>query len=112
MKEWKLLTGNTDSNFIEKDGIIEVDWFELAHDGPDPYLRKIISDNNLESDGEKEKLIKRLADNNVTLEDLYKITPLGRNYLKEFSWIAFYEEFLLTIKNILSLMKETLRICH
>lgn len=83
----------SDSNFIKKDGILEVDWFENAPDFPNPYLRKILRDNNLESDGEKEQLIKRLADNNVTLGDSYKITPKGRNFLKEFSWIAFYEEF-------------------
>ena len=83
----------SDSKFIKKDGIIEVDWFEKAPKCPNPYLRKILRDNNLESEGEKEQLIKRLAENNVTLGDSYKITSKGRNYLNEFSWIAFYEEF-------------------
>lgn len=82
-----------ESNFIKKEGIIEIDWLKDSSKFPKPYLKKILYDNGLEIEGSKKELLKRLADNNVSLGDAYKITSKGKNYLKEFAWISFYDEF-------------------
>ncbi|WP_298525146.1 hypothetical protein [uncultured Methanobrevibacter sp.] len=82
-----------ESNFIIKEGIIEIDWLKDSLKSSKPYLKKILYDAGLEIEGSKKELLKRLADNNVTLGEAYKITSKGKNYLKEFAWISFYEEF-------------------
>ena len=82
------------SKFIIKDGIIKVDWVNDAAEYPIPYLKRVLNNNGLETEGTKDELIKRLADNDVTLGDEYKITSKGKNHLKEFAWIGIYDHFL------------------
>ena len=82
------------SEFIKKDGIIKVDWVNDKSNCPVPYLKRILNNNGLETEGTKDELIKRLVDNNVTLGDSFNITSKGKNHLKKFVWIGYYEHFL------------------
>jgi hypothetical protein len=84
-----------DSKFIRKEGIIEIDWINGdVSDLPDGYLKNVLYYNNLDYEGTRPELLKRLADNKVSLGDDYRITPEGKNFLKEYCWIGFYWEFL------------------
>ena len=84
-----------DSKFIRKEGIIEIDWINGDMSNyPDNYLKNVLFQNGLDYDGTRQELLKRLADNNVSLGDDYRITPEGKNFLKKHSWIGFYYEFL------------------
>ena len=44
-------------------------------------------------ENKSQDLLKRLADNNITLGDNYKITPEGKNFLRNNPMLAFYWEF-------------------
>ena len=57
-------------------------------------LKELLRENNLKVTGNKPELLKRLADNNVAYGETFKITQKGKDYIKEFSWIEFYEDFL------------------
>lgn len=82
-----------DSNFIKKEGVCEFDWVNDGLKLPKDDLKVILMDNNLDYSGNKKDLLKRLADNNITLGDNYKITPEGKNFLRNHPMLAFYWEF-------------------
>lgn len=72
----------------------EIDWLNSASEFSKSELKDILRENNLKVSGNKRELLKRLADNNVSFGETFKITPEGEKYLKEFSWINYYERFL------------------
>ena len=83
-----------DSEFIENDGIAEIDWINNPPKLQNPELRNILALNDLDFEGTRQELLHRLAENHVNLGENYKITPQGKNFLKENLVIGFYWEFL------------------
>lgn len=81
------------SGFIQESQY-EIDWMNSASEFNKSELKDILRENNLKVSGNKGELLKRLADNNVSFGETFKITPKGQNYLKEFLWINYYERFL------------------
>lgn len=79
--------------FIQKDGICEVDWINDDIILPKDDLKAMLIENNLSHEGNKKDLLKRLAENDITLGDDYKITAKGKDFLKEHPVMAFYWEF-------------------
>lgn len=73
---------------------LEVDWSMATIDFKTSELREILQMNNLSTKGTKKELLGRLEDNQVTIAGEFYITDEGINYLKDFSWIRFYERFL------------------
>jgi hypothetical protein len=71
-----------------------IDWVNHASSFKKEELKEILRENGLKVSGNKPELLRRLADNDVPYGETYKITEKGKNYLKEFSWIEFYESFL------------------
>ena len=71
-----------------------IDWVNSASMFKKDELKDLLRENGLKVSGNKYELLKRLADNNVPYGETFKITEKGKNYLKEFSWIEFYEDFL------------------
>ena len=81
------------SGLIKTEGK-KIDWINRGDSFKKDDLKEILRENNLKISGNKPELLKRLSDNNVAYGETFKITDEGKNYLKEFSWIEFYEEFL------------------
>ena len=81
------------SGLIKTEGK-KIDWINRGDSFKKDDLKEILRENNLKISGSKPELLKRLADNNVAYGETFKITDEGKKYLKEFSWIEFYEEFL------------------
>lgn len=81
------------SGLIKIEGV-DIDWINRASEFKKDELKEILRENGLKVSGNKKELLKRLADNNVTYGESFKITQKGKNYLNEFSWIQYYEEFL------------------
>lgn len=82
-----------DSDFIQKEEY-DIDWVNSASEFSKVELKDILRENNLKTSGNKPELLKRLAENNITLSETYIITPKGKDYLIEFSWINYYLAFL------------------
>lgn len=76
-------------------GIQEIDWLNSESDFTKEELQEILRINNLKTKGTKAQLLKRLAENNVNFGETLLITQKGEDYLKEYSWVKFYKEFLL-----------------
>ncbi len=81
------------SQLIKTEGEV-IDWMNSASMFKKDELKELLRENNLKVTGNKPELLKRLADNNVAYGETFKITQKGKDYIKEFSWIEFYEDFL------------------
>ena len=63
-----------------------------------PDLKDILRENNLKVSGKKQELIDRVYENQLKLDkfrtEKVSLTPIGEEFLKENSWIEFYDDFL------------------
>ena len=87
------------TNLMLESGLInieghEIDWINKQDSFNISELKEILRSNNLKVSGNKNELLKRLSDNKVTYGEIFKITQKGKDFLKEYSWIGFYEGFL------------------
>ena len=88
-------TLDTFRELLSNQNLVYVDWKNYGHNYRVKDLKTFLKDNDLKVSGTKQVLIDRLDENKVIAgPNFYRLTEGGRYFLKEYSWIDFFDEFL------------------